>query len=126
MTEIPRPTIDVNIGDFSLKLRALKKAMGASNNQPLAELLSVPNTTVGNWIRETNEPRLQIRRALEKKIDAEMLRLRIAADAPPPTTSANPFPDGPPPPTQPQDAPEPAGSGPVVRSLLPDDRRWDV
>ena len=124
MTEIPRPTIDVNIGDFSLKLRALKKAMGAKNNQALADLLSVPNNTIGNWIRETNEPRLQIRRALEKKIEDEMLRLRIAADEPP--TPPNPFPDGPPPPTEPEDAPEPAGSGPVVRSLLPDDRRWDV
>ena len=132
MTEIPKPSIQVNIGDFSLKLRALKKAMGAKNNVPIAEALGVSTKSVGDWIRETSEPRLQRRRPLEKKIEELMLKIAVEKDNPPAAVSqpealsppSDGFPDGPPEDTEPEDAPEP--EKPAVRSLLPDDRRWDV
>ena len=125
MTQIPQPSIQVNIGDFSLKLRALKKAMGAKNNVPVAEALQVSNKSVGDWIRETTEPHLPKRRALEKKIEEIMLKLRMEADAPPPEQPETLSPPADAAPEEvPQDPPEPPK--PAVRSLLPNDRKWDV
>lgn len=102
--------------------------MGATNNVPVAEALQVSTKSIGDWIRETSEPRLQKRRALEKKIEETMLKIRMEADAPPPP---QPEPLTPPADASPEEVPQdppkpPKPPKPAVRSLLPEDRRWDV
>jgi transcriptional regulator with XRE-family HTH domain len=116
MTQVPRPEIAVNIGDFSLRLRALKKAMGARNNAQVAAALGVSANSIGDWIRETSEPRLQRRRQIEAQIDALLLKHRIAAEEP----VAKPQPE-----VDEQDF-DKIVAGPAVRSMLPEDRRWEV
>lgn len=123
MTQIPRPNIEVNYGDFSLKLRALKKAMGCKTNGPIGEALGVSARSIGDWIRETSEPRLQRRRELEQAIDALMLKHRIESEPAP----------GPAPVKEPEPEPEPIaedlgdGDAPAtLRPMLPEDRNWDV
>jgi hypothetical protein len=121
MTQIPRPDIEVNFGDFSLKLRSLKKAIGCKNNVPIAEALGVPTKSIGDWIRETSEPRLQKRRELERKIDELLLKYRIEAENPPA------------PPPEPEAEAEPIAEDlgdtdtpATLRPMLPEDRKWDV
>lgn len=108
----------MNLGDFSLRLRELKKAMGATNNAQVAEALGVSAKSLGDWIRETSEPRLQRRRELENKIDALLLKNRIATEPSPAGTEKEPE-------VEEQDF-EKIVAGPAVRSMLPEDRSWNV
>lgn len=129
--------VSIQVSPLSLSLRELK----AKRKWTMAQLATALNAnvyTVKAWIAMTNEPRMQLQAGLNRKI-AELMNESPQPDPSPPkepvaaevqipdkpTTKTVEDPDPPEPDLDAEEIADQLGTSPI-RSLLPEDRRWDV
>ena len=106
----------IQIGEFALVLREFKKKHGLSNPK-LGRILKVSTNTVAKWIHGTSEPRMERHQGIMATLLATEMKLSDPLPKDPnPAPLAEPT----------DDLPDPVQEAPALRSLLPQDRRWDV
>lgn len=108
--------VKVNMGAFALLVRTVKKEAGLSN-KAIARAVHVRPATVTEWINEQSEPTMERRGKIER-----ILRGLLEKQIPAPEPEAQSEP-------APVDEAEPVLSAAPkqrMRSLLPEDRRWNV
>jgi transcriptional regulator with XRE-family HTH domain len=108
--------IRVDVGNFAKQLRELKRARKWSNTD-LCRELKVAKSSMSSWANGNSEPRPDRRKQLEARI-RELLSQPESEPEPTPAPEA--------PTSPPVEDVEPPADRPKMRSLKPDDRRWEV